>query len=103
MRRCTHHSLVYASIVAFLFLELSSIQQGDVPTPGRTAAEVGASTEIGIGPLLFRPRVAQPSAASISVPAVNSPGAVTTSQVGHLPLAPGEILSLQEEHIRLQI
>jgi hypothetical protein len=101
MRRCTCHPLVYASIVALLFLELSSTQQGEVPK--RTASEMGAATDVSVGPLLFRPRVLQPPAAGISVPAVDLPGVVTISHAGHLPLAIGETLSLQEKHVRLQI
>ncbi|HEV3344632.1 MAG TPA: hypothetical protein VG125_29925 [Pirellulales bacterium] len=102
MRRCTRHSLVYASIVALVFLELSSVQQGEVPKPKRPTS-MGAATDVSVGPLLFRPRVTQPPAADISVPTVNLPGVVTLSHVGHLPLVIGEIVSLQEEHIRLQI
>lgn len=101
MRRCTCKPLVYASIVALLLLELSSTQQGEVPK--RAASEMGAATDISIGPLLFRPRVVQPPAAGISVPAVNLPGVVTISHAGHLPLVLSEIPSLQEEHVRLQI
>jgi hypothetical protein len=101
MRRRTRHAVVYASIVALLLLELSGTQQGGLRK--RAASEMGAATRIGVGPLLFRPRVLQPPQASISVPAVNLPGVVTISHAGHLSFAIGESLSLQEEHVRLQI
>jgi hypothetical protein len=103
MRRCIRHALVYASIFALVFLELSSVQQGEVQKPDRPTSEMGAATDVSIGPLLFRPRVIPPPAAGLSVPAVSLPGVVTLSHAGHLPLAIGEIVSLQHEHVRLQI
>src|SRR5215469_16666010 len=102
MRRCTRHSLVYASILGLVFLELSSVRQGEVPRPRRPTSQMGVATGVRIGPLLFRARVQQPPAAGISVPAIHLPDVVTLSHAGHLPLDTGEI-SLQQEHVRLQI
>jgi hypothetical protein len=101
MRRRTRHILVYASIIALAFLELSSTQKGEMLR--HPAAEVGAASEISVGPLLFRPRVVPPSAPAISVRVVNLPGVVTISQAGQLPSAVCDLASLQKEHVRIQI
>ncbi|HVX10174.1 MAG TPA: hypothetical protein VHC22_03130 [Pirellulales bacterium] len=100
MGRRTRHLLAYASVIALALLELSSVQRGEVVKNPR--GEMSASIEIGAGPLLTRPRVSPPPAAHISVPAVRVPGLLTVGHVGHFPLAIAD-LSLQKEHIRLQI
>jgi hypothetical protein len=100
MRRRTRHILVHVSIVALALLEISSIQQGEVVRNPR--GELNGSLEVGLGPLLARPRVTPPPAAAISAPVIRAPGTVAISHVGHLPPALIE-LSLQKEHVRLQI
>jgi hypothetical protein len=93
MRRRTRHFLVYASILALAFLELSSPQQVEVLR--NPAGEMSAAVDVGVGPLLFCPRVVPPTDAGISVPVVTLPDVVTISHAGHLPLALGDVGSLQ--------
>ena len=100
MRRRTRHALVYASIIALTLFELSGPQQREVVR--NPAGEMSASAAIGVGPLLFRPRVVPRPAAEISAPVASSPGVLGISHLGHLPLVTDDV-SLQKEHVRLQI
>jgi hypothetical protein len=100
MRPRTRQLIAFASVIALALLEISSVRQGEVVKNPR--GEVNASIEIGAGPLLTQPRVSPPPAAEISVPAVRVPGLHAIGHVGHLPVAIAD-LSLQKEHIRIQI
>jgi hypothetical protein len=100
MQRRTRHLLVHASIIALTLLEVVSIQQGEVVrNPG---GELNASVDVGVGPLLVNPRVTTPPTSKISTPVVSVPGLVALHEVGHLPTVLAD-LSLQKEHVRIQI
>ena len=101
MRHTTRQLPVYASIVALAFLELPSMQQGDALR--HPAPELIAASKVSVGPLLSRPRVMPPSAPAVSARVVDLPSVSSVSHTGGLTAAGGDVVSLQQEHVRLQI